>query len=270
MGTPHDLVKVAKNIVYNPSMKTRVFNSRALNPFRRGAKAPLSTAGTAASKALGLAASFIPIPPLKCLVQGAFAYATKKIRSLSHQHKLSVSPPPEEQVKFELKEIGNTVANWDRYRWKVQQAIQDLNDKTGSLSKPTTDGVCEQWVAYFEKIIYARKRVQKLRDSLIAVEAIHEMTREWLAEVDNALSSQENRVVSKYRSIENAMARDASAHDNCSSGCCMLSPTTVAPDVPDSPNGIFKHVGHAAAGLMDTAMGASSLGAKGGAVSAAK
>ena len=144
----------ARERMDNKGVVTRIQHSPKLHSFRSA----LSGKGSFASKGIAVGTmmvragiSAIPIPSIATsLINIAQQAVEARVRSHLHQKKLvGGSVNLEEKVKFELKEL--TVDKLDRYRWKLKEAMEQLNLKNSGFNldyKAKQEGLnpCNSWL----------------------------------------------------------------------------------------------------------------------------
>lgn len=151
--------------VNNKSVAMRVKHSPKLHALRSA----LSTKGSAMSKGaavgtmlLRLGISAIPIPSIATsLINVAQQAVEKKVRSHLHKRSLTAATTDEDKVKFTLKELD--VGDLDRYRWKLKEAIEQLNQKVSGIdgvyaAKQKEAKPCDSWLELAEALAQAERR----------------------------------------------------------------------------------------------------------------
>ncbi len=151
--------------VNNKSVAMRIKHSPKLHALRSA----LSSKGSAASKGaavgtmlLRLGISAIPIPSIATsLINVAQQAIEKKVRSHLHQKRLGGATTDEEKVKFSLKTLS--VEDLDRYRWKLKEAFEQLNNKVNGIdgvyaAKQKEGKPCEAWLDLAEALAQAERR----------------------------------------------------------------------------------------------------------------
>jgi len=159
--------------VNNKSVASRIKHSAKLHSFRSA----LSGKGSAASKGIALGTmvlragvSAIPIPAIaSSLINIAQQAVEAKVRSHLHRRKLVGGPvTQEEHVKFELKELS--VEELDRFRWKLKEAVEQLNTKAAAFNvaygtKQKESKPCDAWLELAEALAQAERRYTKIRNT---------------------------------------------------------------------------------------------------------
>lgn len=218
---PRDLVDLAQDYATNPSILKKARRSSAFSSMRRGRHAPGATAATIATKAIGVGISKIPVPIVSDLIGVAWGQVASALRSKSHESKLGKPGISEsDKIKFSLKELGGTVANWDSYRWKIHHAIEEVNKQTEAATKMES-APCDQWVKLLAKRIYLKKRIGKLRASVISVQGLCDATLTWLDTIDANVRSNEAATASAYNKDITQLKK--MAHEGCTDELCMHS-----------------------------------------------
>lgn len=132
--TPHAGLTNTKNVweyaaikVHNKGVLARIGHSSRFHSMRSAINSKGSF-GSKALQALGAAGraslSLIPIPVIGSLLSQAEQAIESKLRSYVHTRKLKPGITKGEEVKFKLKEVS--VADMDRYRFKVEHSYQEL------------------------------------------------------------------------------------------------------------------------------------------------
>jgi hypothetical protein len=219
-----DLKDIARSVATHPTYGTKILHSRALH----SARSAVTTKGSAGSKALGvlqagvgLALKHIPVPVLGSLCALVWDKAADYFRTKSHEANLATAVSKEDKVKFELKEIGGQVAHWDRYRWKVWNAINEYNTMIDSVKKGMETQPCDTWVQVWSKYYYLTSRVKKLQASADAVTAVCDEVKEWLNAVEKSCSAAQKDIEALYEDDVKHL-KTMQAHDSCSDTMCMF------------------------------------------------
>ena len=238
---PRDLVILAQDYADNTSIFKRVLRSRALSPFRRGAHAPVSAAASAAAKGISVGLGKIPVPIVNDLLGAAWSVTVSALRSKSHASKLGKpTVTPADKVKFELKELGGDVGDWDRYRWKIAHAIEQVNKQVDACNEMKS-GPCDLWVKLLAKRLYLRKRITRLRVSIESVKAICDGALHWLDTVAANVGTNEMMTAPLFEKDVRQLKTYAGAHAECSPEFCMHSTKkwTSKTGVPTSDAALF-------------------------------
>jgi hypothetical protein len=219
-----DLQEIAKSIVANPTVFKQVRRSGFAAPVRRAVQSKRafgSAAAGAGKKLVSTAIGFIPLPALPSIIDGAwnkFADFLKQKQLNSH---LEAPANLEEKVKFELKTIGDEVAHWDAYRWKVHHALEQFNKAGAEAVQSMERAPCDTWVRVWAKYYYLGSRMQKLRASVAAVRAVTEEVDVWLLSVEQAYEKTYNEVKAQYDK-DVPQLKQMQVHDTCSDVKCMF------------------------------------------------
>jgi len=219
-----DLQDIARSVVANPSVFKQVRHSGALSPFRRAVQSKGAAASAAASvvKKLGSTAiSFIPVPALPALIDAAWSKLTDQLKKVQLNKHIESPANLEDKVKFELKVIGDQVASWDSYRWKVAHAAEQFNKAAQEALQTMNTAPCDTWVRVWAKYYYLGSRMQKLRASVAAVRAITEEVDVWLLSVEQSYEQVYPKVEAQFAK-DVAMLKTMQAHDSCSDVKCMF------------------------------------------------
>lgn len=163
-----DIFTFARGRVDNKGIAARFKNSAKLHSMRSA----LSGKGSAASKGLSALGSvvrsafkLIPIPIIGDLLGAAEKAIEGKVRGYHRSKRRGAASTPEERVKFALKEL--TVEDLDRYRWKLKDAIDELNKKARAFddllaSKSADSKPCHAYLEMAEAVAQAERRFEKL------------------------------------------------------------------------------------------------------------
>jgi hypothetical protein len=185
-----DIFAYAAACVSNKGVITRIGHSSTLHSVRSA----FSGGGSFASKfgslvGAGIRATFacIPIPVVGSLLGSAEAAVEKAIKSCLHSRSRKTAVGAD-VVKFELKELS--LEQMDRYRWKVQTSVQELNKvltefNTRYALKSRELAPCDAFLDAALAAEQATRRVRKLREVCLGVFAIMKLTTDWLDECEN-------------------------------------------------------------------------------------
>jgi len=186
----------AANKVANKSMGARIKNHGSLHAFRSA----VSGKGSFASKAIGLATAFgksamnfIPIPVVGSFAATATGFIDGKIRSHLHgKAKDAAAVGSHDHVKFELKELS--VEELDRLRWKVQNAITELNTAITSfnsqlVSADATGRSCDPLAAVAIAIAQGERRVKKMQDAITDIRDALDRAHTWAGTVGGSIAT---------------------------------------------------------------------------------
>jgi hypothetical protein len=193
MAESEDLFTYAANKVANKPVMQRVWHSPRLHIIRSavhskgsvGSKV-LTLGGAAARVALGT----IPIPAL-----GSFLSLIEKsvqggLKGRFYKRRIEQAleaKDPAQFVKFELKDLS--LEEMDRYRWKVEQTITDLNTALdrhqSNLTKKKSDGAeCDAYLDLALAAEQATRRIEKLKHKCLTVKRVMEDTLVWLEDCE--------------------------------------------------------------------------------------
>ncbi len=219
-----DLEKIAKTVVENPTIGKTVLRSTALASIRssiqsKGAFA--SAAATGVRKGVSLALGQIPVPMVGSVLDAAWSKACDVLRSKMHGKHVDCPVNAADKVKFELKEIGSQVEDWDRYRWKISHAVEEYNKASAEALKGIASAPCDTWVRVWAKFLYLGSRIQKLRESVEAMRAILKEVDDWLVSVETSYEAAHKQVESQYQK-DVAQLKTMQVHDTCSDTKCMF------------------------------------------------
>lgn len=236
-----DIFAYALARVNNKSVALRVRNSPKLHSIRSA----LKTKGSFASKGIGaltaglrIGMGAIPIPGIVTdLLKIAQQAVEKKIRSKLHERHIA-AVNLEERVKFTLKELS--VEELDRYRWKLKDAVDELNKKSATLDalylKKTGEGKpCGAWLEITEAYAQVERRQNKLVDACKALRTVLDDTTKWGEEVTKVINVKRKEQGVKFAAVIAAETKAAeelekktkgsgdeamtAKHANCESWC---------------------------------------------------
>jgi len=219
------LWELGTKVAENPSMWTRIKHSGKGTSVRRVGKA--SSVPAAIARAGSMVLKQVPIPVLKdvlaAVVDKAYGAAKSYHRSKFQTGKATTD---EGRTKFGWKDMD--VKDMDRYRWKVADSVKDFNTTAQKFSSGVADAaqggaICNAFMKLTRDHAYAMKRSKKLRDKVMALQALCSYTMAWLDDVDGDL-------LKWARDNQNALttnlsALDADAHTTCDATVCALSET---------------------------------------------
>lgn len=219
-----DLQEIAKSVVGNPTIFKKIRHSGSLSPFRRTVQSKGSMASGAASvmkKGVSVAIGFIPLPVLPALMDKAWDRLATHLKSRQRNAHIECPANLEEKVKFELKTIGDEVANWDNYRWKVQHAVEQFNKAATAATASMATTPCDTWVRVWAKYYYLGQRMEKLRFSVEAVRAVTEEVDVWLMSVEQSYEEAFAKADAQYKT-DVTQLKTGQFHDTCSDNKCMF------------------------------------------------
>lgn len=191
MASPADIFDCAKGYVNNKGIAARIGHSAKLHSLRSA----ISSKGSASSKGLALAGAVfratmgaIPIPVVGGLIGAAENYIEGKVRSHKRQGNLKAASTIDEKVKFELKELS--VAELDRYRWKVVEAMETYNKtltrfNESYAAKGADQQPCEALLELAMSVQQVVRRVDKLKAAVLSITAVTKLTTDWIAKCEN-------------------------------------------------------------------------------------
>ena len=212
--------------VNNKSVAARIKHSPKLHAFRSA----LSSKGSAMSKGaavgtmlLRLGISAIPIPSIATsLINVAQQAVEKKLRSHLHQKKLVGGPVTEEEnVKFKLKELS--VEDLDRYRWKLREAMEQLNQKAmmidSTYGKKQGEGKpCDAWLELAEALAQAERRYNILSLSAGGLKTAMDEALNWSNKQAEVINKFKDSVGSKFKDAIEAEEAEASRAEKTKPG----------------------------------------------------
>jgi hypothetical protein len=201
-----------------------MLRSKFISPFRSAVQskgAAASFVGGAIQKGVSLALGQIPVPVVDKLLDKAWNTLCEVIRTKGHKLHLDYPSNLGEKVKFELKEIGGEVEDWDRYRWKIAHAIEQYNKTSSEVERGISSAPCDTWVRVWAKYYYMNSRIGKLRESVEAMRAILLEVDTWLDKVEDDVSRYHPRVESQYQK-DLIHLKTMQVHDTCSDTKCMF------------------------------------------------
>lgn len=205
--------------VSNKSVATRIKHSPKLHAFRSA----LSSKGSAMSKGaavgtmlLRLGISAIPIPSIATsLINVAQQAVEKKLRSHLHQKSLTLATSDEEKVKFTLKELS--VEDLDRYRWKLKEAMEQLNQKVRTIdavygAKQGEGKPCDAWLELAEALAQAERRYTILSLSAGGLKTAMDEALNWANKQAQVINTFKDSVGLKFKdAIETEEAQASGA-----------------------------------------------------------
>jgi hypothetical protein len=184
-----DIFDYAKERVKNKTVLQRVGHSGKLHMFRSAGSSP----GSFASKGITLlgaagrtALSAIPIPGLGSIIgtveKCVQDFAKKKYRK-RQLATAKAGKDDAEIVKFELKSLS--IEELDRYRWKVEEAMRELNTaltnhQLNFIDRAGEGAVCDSFLALAMAAEQASRRIDKLREKCLAIRKTMDVTLDWL------------------------------------------------------------------------------------------
>jgi len=219
-----DLQEISKSIVANPTIFKQARRSGALSGIRRSVQSKEAAAAgafTLGKKVVSTAISFVPIPKLAPILDGAWQKMAEYLKQRQLNSHIEAPANLEEKVKFELKVIGGMVAGWDGYRWKVQHAAEQFKAAATEATATMTTAPCDTWVRVWAKYVYLGSRIQKLRASIAAVRAVTDEVDVWLMSVEQDYEETYNKAKQQYDKDVQQL-KQMQVHDTCSDTKCMF------------------------------------------------
>lgn len=211
--------------VNNKSVATRIKHSPKLHALRSA----LSSKGSAMSKgaAVGtmlvrLGISAIPIPGIATsLINVAQQAVEKRVRSHLHQRSLTGATTQEEKVKFTLKDLS--VEELDRFRWKLKEAMEQLNQKATSIdgqygTKQGEGKPCDAWLDLVEAVAQAERRHKILFDTAVGLKAAMEESLKWANDQATVITNFKKSVGTKFQAAIDAETAEADKKENAAKG----------------------------------------------------
>jgi len=183
---PANLFAYAKQCVDNKTVLQRIGHSAKLHSARSAINSKgsaLSKAGSLVGVGIRLVFNQMPVPVVGSLL-GALEKAVEvRIRSARHKSNLSGATTDEDKVKFTLKELS--VEELDRFRWKVVEAIKDLNEAVGGFQanfdkKSQEAARCDAYLDLATAVMQAERRIDKLKEAVMGLMAALKMTVDWV------------------------------------------------------------------------------------------
>jgi hypothetical protein len=184
----HNLFAYARKSVDNKTVMQRIGHSPALH----SARSAFSSTGSAVSKGVKLAGgglrvamSLIPVPAIPALAAAIEKHFEAWRREKRHHAQAEAATKPEDKVKFELKELS--LEEMDRYRWKVNQAMTDLNTAIQNreakfMEAEKASARCTEYVELAKAAMQAERRILKLYEKCLVVKRVMEETMDWLGQ----------------------------------------------------------------------------------------
>lgn len=227
---PRNLWALGDEIAKNPSFWARMKHSGKGTSFRRAFKGSQhGVKGGKIVKAVGSGFTYalkqVPLPVVKDLLGAVNDALFKKGRSARVKHRIDkakASGDVAKQVKFGWKDLD--VQNFDRYRWKVRDAMRDLQKETkafnDNLAKHAEAGnLCDEFVKVTAEFAYAKKRVDKLQEAVKAVGTLCVLTTNWLNDVEGDL---DQWALNNKQALTDAFGNAGDgAHENCDDTVCI-------------------------------------------------
>lgn len=234
-----DLQGIAKSMVANPSVGKRIRHSRAFSPFRRAGQSKGAFASATfglVQKGVSTAIGLIPVPVVGSLVDKAWGKLNELGRAKHYKQHIDFPVNSADRVKFELKTIGDEVADLDRYRWKISKAVANYNKVASEVMQGIDSAPCDAWVRVWAKYYYLGSRIGKLRDAIDGLQAILLEADIWLDQVEQSYEKPFEQMKAQYEKDVRQLKTMAGAHEACSKHTCMfkMGRWTDKPTVPTS------------------------------------
>jgi hypothetical protein len=194
MANP-DIFEYARARVENKSVTQRIWHSSKLHQLRSALQSKgsmVSKAGKLAGVAVRGACSLIPVPVLGSLLSAAESGVEDWKRQGAHNTHKNKAASLAERVKFELKDLS--VEELDRYRWKVNESLQEYNRIAASFSstletKAAAAAPCDALVDLAIAIAQLQRRIDILRTNCMATKVALEEAIQWVDEVATGTAS---------------------------------------------------------------------------------
>jgi hypothetical protein len=210
--TDADIHAYAAKKVNNKNIAIRVKNSAKLHSLRSAFSSP----GSFASKSIGgvlaigrNALSFIPIPAIGSFSSATMSFIEDKVREKVHGHKISTSIGNDDaskakRVKFELKELS--VEELDRYRWKLEASINDLNKEVTAFNNAQAKAdqagkVCDPLASMAIAIAQVTRRRKILGDAITEIEESLARAKDWSNRVNTQLDTFTQTFNANWRAV---------------------------------------------------------------------
>jgi hypothetical protein len=185
----YNLFEYARKAVDNKTVMQRIAHSPALH----SARSAISSTGSLGSKAVSLlgggarvAMSLIPVPAIPALSAAIEKHFEAWRREKRYHAQAEKATTSQDKVKFELKELS--LEEMDRYRWKVNQAMTDLNTAINNrqakfMEADNASARCTEYVELATAAAQAERRIDKLYEKCKVVKGVMEETMEWLGQL---------------------------------------------------------------------------------------
>lgn len=236
-----DIFKFAQARVDNKGVGARIKNSARFHSLRSA----LSSKGSAGSKALSVLAmgarsafKLIPIP----IVGDLLGQAQKGVASYARGKHLSkrrgAATTVEDTIKFEIKELS--VENLDRFRWKAQDALLEMNKKVIAYEAAFADQAskgkpCHAMLELAEAVAQAERRMKKLAEASEQIIEVLKRTADWANDHTQKLVTAKSTYSAQFAAhiakeagkadkLDNAMAGQGeyalmAQHEHCETYC---------------------------------------------------
>lgn len=219
-----DLVEIAQSVVAHPTVGKKILHSKFLSPHRRAVQSPgafASYAAGAVKKGVSIALSQIPVPLVGSILDKAWDACTAALRAKHHANHVAYPVNLTDKVKFELKDLGGEVGNWDGYRWKVTHAVEQYNKAAQAAMQGIATAPCDTWVRVWAKYIYLGSRIGKLRASIEAMRAVLLEMDVWLDSVEQSYAATQTQIKTQYDK-DVTQLKTMQVHDSCSDVKCIF------------------------------------------------
>lgn len=219
-----DLQDIAKSVVANPTIFKKIRHSGFMAGARRTVQSKESAASGAFQgfkKGISVAIGFIPLPVLPALMDKAWDAFATYLKARQRQGHIDSPVNLTDKVKFELKTIGEDVAEWDGYRWKIQHACDQYNKAVQDVTKSMETAPCDTWVRVWAKYYYLGSRVEKLRHSVAAMRVVCDEVDVWLLKVEDDTAAAYKKADTVFNT-EVEQLKKGQFHDSCSEQKCMF------------------------------------------------
>lgn len=231
MGNNDNLMEYARSLVDNKSVFTRVANSSTFHSVRSASKSSGSGASKGAAVALAVAKKamqLIPIPVLGDLAAEVTGIVERKVRKGLHERNLKKATTSQDKVKFKLKDLS--VEEFDRYRWKLQDAVKELQ-KAQMKFKATPDtaaDVCNPHLELAVAVAQASRRHARLTELCETMLGTMLEAIDWANEVNVGIKKAEADLIKAFQEQVNQDLELSALpfydpsfrHGGCSSSYC--------------------------------------------------
>ena len=202
-----DIFKYATAQVANKGILDRIGHSARFHSLRSA----VNSRGSLGSKLLSVLgaagrASFnlIPIPIIGSLLASAETAIEGKLRSLHHDRRAGQATTDAEKIKFKIKELGGFVADFDRYRWKVSQSVEEMSTKGNQyneqLAAATGAGkVCDANLELALAIAQAERRIKIFREKAVELLALATTLNQWLDASSVTVTNYKTQVQDRFK-----------------------------------------------------------------------
>ncbi|WP_229013434.1 hypothetical protein [Paraburkholderia gardini] len=149
-----------------------------------------------------------------------------KTRTWLHERHLKCDPngvpKNPEYVKFALKEVS--VADMDRYRFKVEHAISELNAALSSWPSmqdkaEKLGGRCTAKVDVALKIAQAERRLDIFDGKVLELQCLMKACTKWSEELRDSVNTTKSDTTKSFLKLEQDQGWNATGHENCGDYC---------------------------------------------------